>query len=140
MFDTQLLTDLYCTTKKVQVCTRGLRYLRNVKKLLHAGICCFCSIVEMQSWRRLEFQSLEVRVCWCLRQFIIAGDPSIFCAILPLGICTLNWFWVIGGPPVTGTPVVSRTEMTKWNFQHPDSPFLREECTAHRSCKYSPGK
>ncbi len=31
---------------------------------------------HIQSWRLLEFQSLEVRLCRCLMQFILAGDPS----------------------------------------------------------------
>ncbi len=30
-----------------------------------------------QFWSLLEFQSLEVRLCWCLMQFILAEDPSM---------------------------------------------------------------
>ena len=30
--------------------------------------------IHMQSWRLLEFQSLDVRLCWSLMQFILAGD------------------------------------------------------------------
>ena len=70
-------------------------WVRSVSSECDDRMTCSAEIVQLsliieQSWRPLKFQSLEVRLFWCLMQVILAGN---YFFRSPCNLLKLKFFW-----------------------------------------------